>query len=121
VKTSDWIEKEQFEKEILKSPMPKLVLFAADWCGYCRRFLDMVSSYEPDPKLSESERPELAIVNVESGDGSLWDTYKVNLVPTLVVFSSGKEIFRRDAKPLKGLGKQELDEALISISSFEHN
>jgi thioredoxin 1 len=107
IETGSWIEKDEFEKD-LKLPGERIVLFAADWCGYCRRFISLLSNY----KGSEGASREIIIVNVESGDGSLWDKYKVDLVPTLVVFKDGKETFRRGARPSVGLRESDLKDVL---------
>lgn len=117
MKTRQWIEKDEFESQILTSSTPRLVLFAAEWCGYCRRFLNMASDFDLKSNLLSAPSSELEVVNIESGDGSLWDTFNVNLVPTILVFLNGKQIFRRDARRLKGLGKEDLEDALKAISS----
>ncbi len=102
-----WIEKTQFEKD-LKAPGSKVVLFAAEWCGYCRRFISMIKSSHS----SEVNAQNFIIVNVDSEDRSLWDQYHIDLVPTLVVFKDGREVFRRDARAGIGLQEKDLDDAL---------
>ncbi len=98
----------------MKSSEPQLVLFAADWCGYCRRFLGVISEYK---KSGNGKDHAVNVVNIDSGDGSLWETYNVDLVPTLIVFSNGKQVFRRDAKPMIGLRQPDLEDALIAALS----
>jgi thioredoxin 1 len=112
LKTKQWIQKDEFEDQVLKSPMPQLVLFAADWCGYCRRFLGVISEYKESVNGPAEADHSINVVNIDSGDGSLWETYNVDLVPTLIVFSSGKQIFRRDAQPMVGLRQPDLEDAL---------
>ena len=102
--TKPWLEKNEFEKK-LTLPGSAVVLFAADWCGYCRRFISMLGNYSGDTK-------NLLLVNVDSGDGALWDIYHINLVPTLIVFKEGKEAYRRNARPGVGLQKEDLDAAI---------
>ena len=102
---SDWKGKQGF-LELVKSNEPKLVLFSAHWCGYSERFLKVARSYEP------SYNTELVLVDTDDPDESLWDEYKIRVVPTLVVFESGKETFRKEAVPGPGLREAQLVEAL---------
>jgi thioredoxin-like negative regulator of GroEL len=104
MRTRLWVGKKEFEHEILVSSAPTIVLFAAEWCGYCRRFLNLVNEYRNDS--------EVAVVNVDSEDGSLWDDWNIDLVPTLAVFSGGKEIFRRNGKSFVGLGQRDLEDSI---------
>lgn len=112
METKRWIQKDEFEGQVLKSSGPQLVLFAAEWCGYCRRFLGVISEYKESESSSASTNNSINVVNIDSGDGSLWETYNVDLVPTLIVFSNGKQVFRRDAKPMVGLRQPDLEDAL---------
>jgi thioredoxin-like negative regulator of GroEL len=113
-----WLEKDEFELRILKSAGPRIVLFAADWCGYCRRFLEVIKEYQ-DGQLRTLRDPsdEVAIVNVDSGGGSLWEDFHIGLVPTLVVYLSNKEIFRRDGKPMIGLKRADLEDAIKTVTA----
>lgn len=107
-----WIEKDGFEK-LKASKERHLVLLAADWCGYCNRFISTAQSYEPQNSMGDCE---LNVVNIESDGGSLWELLNVELVPTLIVFQEGEQKFRRDAKSGTGLQLGDLQEALAFIS-----
>lgn len=102
---SDWKGKRDF-LEIAKSNAPKLILFAAHWCGYCSRFLEVVRNYDTSNNL------EVFLVDTDDPDESLWDEYNIRLVPTLVIIESGKELFRREALPGPGLREPQLVEAI---------
>ncbi len=102
-----WIGKKELEQEILGSEKSTLLVFAADWCGYCKRFLQIVDAYSPKDGVTE-----LSVVDADSGDGSLWDEYNVNVVPTLVVYRGGKQVFRKEARPGAGLREADLEEAI---------
>ena len=102
-----WIGRKELEQEILGSDKTSVLLFAADWCGYCKRFLQIVDAYS-----SKDDATELSVVDAESGDGSLWDEYNVNVVPTLVVYRGGKQLFRKEARPGVGLRETDLEEAI---------
>ncbi len=117
MKVSQWIEKDEFENEILESSVARIVLFAANWCGYCRRFLGIINGYKLKPKLLAPPSDEVAVVNVDSDGGSLWEDFKIDLVPTIAVFLNGKEIFRRDGKEFVGLELADLEEAIKAITN----
>lgn len=117
MRIKQWIEKDEFENQILKSSVPRIVLFAADWCGYCSRFLTIVKEYQSVKEDLSPRSDEVAVVNVDSGGGSLWDDFKIDLVPTIAVFLNGTQIFRRDGKPLRGLGQGDLEDAIKVIST----
>jgi thioredoxin 1 len=102
---NEWLTKSQLQSELL-SRDEKILLFVADWCGYCRRFLSVLSSSK------QLQSSKMKIVDVDSEDGSLWDQYGINLVPTLIVFKDGKEIFRRGARPMVGLVQKDMEDAI---------
>lgn len=55
------------------------VLFCADWCGYCHRFL---------PHFRKV--PGGLAVDVSDEDLPLWDAYDLRVVPTVILFEDGK-------------------------------
>lgn len=118
MKVRQWVEKDEFEKDIQNSKQPMIVLFAADWCGYCTRFLSVISGYEPKPGHLAGPYDLVSVVNIDSGDGSLWDKYHVDLVPTLIVFSSGEQVFRRDGKVFVGLKQLDLEQAIDTVAAL---
>lgn len=103
---TDWKGKEALQNEIDKATKPVLVLMAARWCGYCTRFLSQLGSFNP------AENIDMILTDADDIDESLWDTYRIRLVPTLLVFREGKEIFRRDGRPGVGLLISDLEEAV---------
>ena len=82
------VNKDNFEDVVLKSKVPVLVDFNADWCGPCR----MLS-----PILDElaSERADYKIVSINIDDeDELAEEYNVESIPCLVFFKDGKEVNR---------------------------
>jgi thioredoxin 1 len=105
---TDWLGKADLQK-LKDSPGVHFVLFAAEWCGFCRRFLEQAAS------LQAPNETVLSLVNADDPDESLWDEYSLRAVPTLVVFKGGKSVFRKDARLGGGLRLAELQQALDEI------
>ena len=82
------VNKENFDEVVLKSEVPVLVDFNADWCGPCRMLKPILE------ELSE-ERTEYKIVSINIDDQEeLAEKYEVFSIPCLVVFKDGKEVKR---------------------------
>ena len=79
------ITAENFEKEVLQSALPVLVDFWAPWCVYCRRIEPAVE------ELAEDTEGKLVVgkVNVDEQE-ALAEEYKVEVIPTLMIFKDGK-------------------------------
>ncbi len=111
LKISDWLGKQQFA-ELSNSPDAKIILFAAKWCGYCARFLGTAKDFKP------SSDAQLFLIDADDPDESLWDDYKLRLVPTLIIFQSGKQLFRKDGMSGIGLRSSDLTEVLNAQASI---
>ena len=75
------VTKENFESEVLKSEVPVLVDFFAQWCGPCKMLMPIVEEVAKNFKVCKidiDENQELAI------------QYRVMSVPTLIVFKNGE-------------------------------
>ena len=81
------LTEKNFEEEVMKSPLPVLVDFWAEWCGPCRMIAPIVDEIANEyngklkvAKLNVDEAQELAI------------KYGVMSIPTLMVFKQGKVV-----------------------------
>ncbi len=79
---------ESFEKEVLKSEVPVLVDFNADWCGPCKAMKPIL-----DELAEENEGFKIASVNIDN-EGELAMEYDVVSIPCLVLFKGGEEATR---------------------------
>ncbi|WP_179631884.1 thioredoxin family protein [Clostridium peptidivorans] len=81
------VKDDGFKQEVLNSNIPTIVKFYADWCPYCRKFapvFDQVSTeYEGRVKFIE--------MDVDSSPEAPKE-YKVNTIPTVIIFKDGKKI-----------------------------
>lgn len=111
LKISDWKGKKDFV-ELSRLQNPSIFLFAAHWCGYCSRFLEIADNYKP------VEVTELIVVDTDDPDESLWDEYQIRAVPTLMVIESGRELFRKVALPGIGMRETDLIEAVGYLRSY---
>jgi thioredoxin 1 len=74
-----------FEADVLKSPVPVVVDFWAEWCGPCK----MIAPFLEELAADKSEVVVVAKVNID--DNPLTPTkYGVRGIPTLMLFRNGE-------------------------------
>ena len=80
---------EDFEEKVLKSPLPALVDFYADWCGPCQQAAPVIE------ELAEEYKDKILIgkVNVDENHNTS-AKYGIMSIPTMVVFKNGEEVER---------------------------
>lgn len=78
------------------------VMFSADWCGYCHRFM-------PHYKRLR----EAWVVDVSDEDDPLWDIHRLRVVPTVIVFQDGVEVKRWQGV----LGGRDMDQIVDALGA----
>ena len=81
------ITKNNFEAEVMKSDIPVMLDFWAEWCGPCRMLApvveDIAREYEGSVKVGK--------INVDE-ESELAAAFRVASIPTVVVIKDGKVV-----------------------------
>ena len=79
----------EFEKEVLRSSIPVLVDFWAEWCGPCRMMAPVLD------QISEEQAGKLKVVKVDVEDAlnvALAQSYDLRSIPNMKLFRDGKVV-----------------------------
>ena len=84
-----YINEKDFEREVLKSDVPAVADFYADWCGPCRVVGPTIEA------LSREYDGKVKFVKVNVDDNQrLAIKYDVRSIPTVMIFKNGEVIER---------------------------
>ena len=95
-----------FETEVLKSELPVLVDFFADWCGPCKMMASIAES------LAESYEGKVKIGKLNIDDEmEIAQRYRVMSIPTFIIFKDGEAV---DVS-VGAMSKEDLEKKLQKI------
>lgn len=80
---------DNFREEVLQSELPVLVDFWADWCAPCMMLAPIIEEISDEL----DGRVNVCKIDVDQAQ-DLAATYGVMSIPTLMIFSKGKEVER---------------------------
>ena len=81
------ITEENFENEVLKSNVPAIIDFYADWCGPCKMMSPIVD------EIAEELKEKVKVGKINSDDNmNLAEKYGIMSIPTILVIKDGKVV-----------------------------
>jgi thioredoxin-like negative regulator of GroEL len=96
VKSFPRINQDNFDSDRLLNHKNKtVVIFSADWCPYCVSFFNNWSEY--------GRADDVCIADITDVESELWDSFDIEVVPTMVVFENGVLVKRWDGQLQRGL------------------
>lgn len=104
------VNSQNWEKEVISSPIPVFVDFWAEWCGPCR----MVSPVIEELAGEYAGKINFVKVNVDESN-ELASKYNVFSIPTLALFNKGQVVAQQVGAASKGSYKNMIDSALSKI------
>jgi len=97
------IYENHFDNTKIKDSEGKLVvIFSADWCPYCVSFFNNWREYSKVGKTN--------IADITNVDSALWDSFDINVVPTMAIFKDGKLMKRWDGIIGQGLTINQIED-----------
>lgn len=95
--SAEHISDSQFDDVVLKSDIPVMVDFFAEWCGPCKMAGPVLD------KLADEFKGKVRIVKLDVDQNETAANFGVMSIPTVIVFKGGKAM-EIDGKPVRQVG-----------------
>ena len=90
------INENNFEKEVVKSSLPCLVDFWAEWCGPCKNLAPILDEISNELK----EKVKIGKINIDDNQ-ELAAKFSIRSIPTMILFKDGNNIDTKVGLPPK--------------------
>lgn len=99
------VNEEIFDGEVVKSTIPVLVDFSADWCGPCKMMAPIIE------KMSTKYTGKIKVVKIDTDrNRNLAVKFTIQGIPSMLIFIEGKEVDRK----VGYIGENELEAFITS-------
>jgi len=90
------INENNFEEEVVKSSLPCLVDFWAEWCGPCKNLAPILEEISDELK----EKVKIGKINIDDNQ-ELAAKFSIRSIPTMILFKDGNNIDTKVGLPPK--------------------
>ena len=104
------VNETNWDDEVIKSDLPVLVDFWAEWCGPCK----MIAPAVHDLAIEYGGRLNVAKLDVDSSP-TIATKYGIRSIPALIFFKGGRPVDQVIGAVPKGALKRKIDSVLAAV------
>ena len=90
------INEDNFEEEVVKSSLPCLIDFWAEWCGPCKNLAPILEEISDELK----DKVKIGKINIDDNQ-ELAAKFSIRSIPTMILFKGGDSIDTKVGLPPK--------------------